>query len=277
MDVHEEQAVVDTDEEFKLFMQITTQSEEQSPVDVDSEFAAILQESEAQSLEGMRLVDKLSAESEDKALEDKAQEEEVRVEMTLEEVRSFSKQFNSSSIDKARKQDKRDARGRWFAAGLCVLDKPACESKAARLVFEKRGPKPRWAVEACVLLRAQGKCEVCEEQLHGPWDVKLVVPIRKRGEWVESNCLCVCSHCAKCWFTQKDFYTGHGSASVLQRLSVAVMQRRQRSFRDCKMLSTEAWERFVELEKREQERLLRERAVMLEVARRAREEQQTVH
>ena len=221
--------------------------------DIDKEFAEILRESEAQSLEGMQLVDKLSAENE--ALEDKAQEEEVRVEMTLEEVRSFSKQYDRSSIDKARKIDKRDAKGRWFAGGRCLLERAAYESKAARLVFEKRGPKPRWAVAACVLLRAQGKCEVCEEQLHGSWDVKLVVPTRKRGEWAENNCVCVCQHCAKCWYTQKDFRAVSDSAVTLRRVSLAIMRRRQQSFRDCKMLSTEAWERYKEMHKVEQQRL----------------------
>lgn len=84
----------------------------------------------------------------------------------------------------------------------------ACDKVAARKLFETRGKdKPRWAVYALVVLRDEGRCQVCHEEFeYGKSTVVMRKPPLEGGKFDEYNCITICGECAKVWSKYKNFY-----------------------------------------------------------------------
>lgn len=152
----------------------------------------------------------------------------------------------SSKINKLKTSDKLKAkRIEMFGGGK--LNIPVSQNKEARYMFDKKGYKPKWAVWGCVLLRARGVCEVCEEQImSNEFMVKRILPRIRDGKWIEENCVCICAHCAECWFPYKEFF-GLTIHDMFDRLSVAVMERRHRRFHGVKDLNDKSLSRYIRL------------------------------
>jgi hypothetical protein len=247
-----------------------------SPNGVD-EFDAILEESEQESVRGMSLLEELSREnalvggasSADsvESVESAAcpgprgrwvDSEGVEWEdITQSYGTGVLKQRVGSRLAKVRKRDNREVRGKWLGQ-KSQLDMKACDMESVRLLMGYVEYKPHWAVDACVVMREQGVCAVCKEPVGRGYVVRMVVPRARGGEYVEDNCVCVCKHCGECWFMHKDFNVGWGRQDMLDRLCVAVMERRRRRFHGVKDLNDMGVERLKELSRVTEDRRVRE-------------------
>jgi len=83
----------------------------------------------------------------------------------------------------------------------------ACNRPVSRKVFESTDKaKPGWAVQALVLLRDQGVCQVCHDE-YGRSGVVVRLKLEREGaQYDEENCIGVCPDCAKVWPDRKGFY-----------------------------------------------------------------------
>jgi 5-methylcytosine-specific restriction endonuclease McrA len=250
-------------------MDSITESTEVRDEEVDVDFDQILAESERDSVESMGLVD---VSGEDEVVRfvqglTKAEHDELRSRCNVPlgqltkamlddlvsgcEIEVYDRSTDvgyQKAIRKGRRKDK-VSKARLGFFGRTALDRYACEFEAVRHTFEYQGPKPRWAVDGCVILREQGKCLVCQERLSDGYVVKMVVPRQLGGRYEEQNCVCVCAECAKCWFPQRLWDRGLGKQDMLQALSVAVMERRAREYKGCKWLTEPARQRLKALAK----------------------------
>lgn len=174
----------------------------------------------------------------------------------LDERTRRRRSSQDNQIRTMRLSDKRDIEGRVRASygKACFVQRPACEGKLAVEMFERIGNKPSWAVEACVLLRAGGLCEVCGEVTKKDRKVLQIEPNSCGGYYTEDNCLMVCRHCAECWFPYKSFNRFLGIEQTIHTLSVAVMLRRQNEFHGVKILTPVAFERFKSMREIEEHR-----------------------
>lgn len=194
---------------------------------VDSEFDKILQESEQDMV---RQLDLWAQQTQQTNEADRCREQAV----------------TEHKLQESRKKDQRMLDRLGFF-GRTLVDKYACEFTTAQEVFFKKGHKPRWAVTACVVLRDNGKCVVCNEKIGDRWKVKRILPKELGGKWDELNCVCVCQACAECWYPHRLFDRGLGRQDMLQALCVAVLERRAREYKGCKPLTEHARARLKEM------------------------------
>ena len=174
----------------------------------------------------------------------------------LKKIKSGRYASQDPKVQKYKRIDAMDLRGRGQAKGISFIQRPACESQVAIDMFTRVYDKPRWAVDGCVTLRARGVCEVCGETVRAQGRVMQVDPSCRGGKYAENNCLYVCKHCAECWYPNKTFNHFMGPGATVHTLSVAVMERRKREFRKCKYLSPEACLRFKEMYEVERKRTI---------------------
>jgi len=164
------------------------------------------------------------------------------------EVNEFQK-----SIRQLRRLDNRgQTKSRKFI-GSSLLMKYAHEFSAARHTFESTSlAKPRWAVEGCVLLRAQGKCTVCEEGLKNGWKVVRYEPMNVGGGYTELNCMVLCRHCEECRHKSRSWASGSGFENDFRRFRLSILDRRWRGFRGVKGLDKVLIEKWKELKTQEE-------------------------
>ena len=153
-------------------------------------------------------------------------------------------------VRKARRQDKKTEKMSGMFGNTGWLGNYAHKSKAAKVMFEGEVTKPRWAVEACVLLRDQGVCRVCGCVVKSGWVVGQLVPRNSGGLFSETNCMLMCRDCGECWHRYKNFDTGDGVEWLWLRVRESVLKRRLRCFRDCKGLGSEQIDMYREVRDR---------------------------
>ena len=241
------------------------------------DFDQILAESEQESVQHMALVDELSRQNELSDMRDSGLKESglrevpgstnkidkdgvLLVDITDQTGSGrYGKSRVSAHVQRKRNRDKRELSGKWMGQ-KSALDLKACDMESVRLLMGYVEHKPHWAVDACVVLRDQGSCVVCKEPVGKGYVVRMVVPKARDGEYTEDNCVCVCKHCGECWFMHKDFNVGFGRVDTLDRLSVAVMERRRKRFHGVKDLNDLGVERLRELRRKTEDKKRRELA-----------------
>jgi len=151
-------------------------------------------------------------------------------------------------IRKARKVDKKLASMSYMFGGVGWLGGEACDSKAAERMFFSRDTKPRWAVEALELLRDQGSCRVCGDQIKRGWIIGQLIPQHSGGLYSVSNCVLMCKNCGECWSgLYKTFDIGDSVEKMWGRIQEFVLKRRLGCFRNCKGLNSEQVEYYKKL------------------------------
>lgn len=117
----------------------------------------------------------------------------------------------------------------------------ACDKQVSKKMFsERQRAKPRWAVEALVLLRDEGRCQVCYEEYKT--NESLVVmrkPHADGGQFDEYNCITICRECGKVWSTYKNFYLSRFSEEYdMWRQCLWVMRRRAQGRKGSQQVTT---------------------------------------
>ena len=168
--------------------------------------------------------------------------------MPLETVKSQTRKRASmhQKVHQNRQADRRAARFGFRGFGGYAVDK-----LAARGLFEQRTEvKPRWAVQALVLLRDAGVCRVCKGQVFSDGgEVKQLVLNKLGGQYSEINCVLVCKDCAKAW-PAKDFFITSAVEFHFWELCMLTLKRRMAGRNGSRPLNEKGLIRMDEIRRR---------------------------
>ena len=121
----------------------------------------------------------------------------------------------------------------------------ACDKPVAQKLFSARERvKPKWAVKALVLLRDEGRCQVCHSEYTDKGTVVMRKPYVEQGQYDEYNCISICVECAKVWSVYKNFYMTPFDELDKMKQYLWVLQRRGKGLKGAKILSDNEMVRY---------------------------------